>query len=417
MHHLFNTSTIFNYFSTGNILIDTILFGILSTFLSTLLSKINSAISEVDYLKYIPFKRKYNEIVINTSEGGNWIYADIIAKFIDEKIDKIVFYNKIGLMTSLDSTNLTLASNSKCSYKFNGTTIYLEKQCTILKDKTITTYVISANCDRYLLKEFIEEMDKSFKISPPRPTFQTRYSTNKGGIITNINNNSTFDTIVLNNEVKTKLKNDLSKFLSEKKEYENKGVPWKRGYLLYGPPGTGKTSLIRAIQYFTKYSIIEIDLKKVKSIEDLRWCLSVPNTIYLFEDFDAQKIDLLHNRTDKNATKDEYKNCGIGIDIDSGGVSLSDLLNCLDGITYPYGSICIFTSNFPDNLDPALTRPGRIDLKIELGKSSLQEIQLAYKLVLDKEISISDLSPEFDKKFTVAEICNQLKEYGELRSN
>lgn len=405
MHHLFNTSTIFNYFSTGNILIDTILFGILSTFLSTLLSKINSVISEVDYLKYIPFKRKYNEIVINTSEGGNWIYADIIAKFIDEKIDKIVFYNKIGLMTSLDSTNLTLAPNSKCSYNFNGTTIYLEKQCTILKDKTITTYIISANCDRYLLKNFICEMKKSFKISRPRPTFQTRYSTNKSSIITNINNNSTFDTIVLNNEVKTKLKNDLSKFLSAKKEYENKGVPWKRGYLLYGPPGTGKTSLIRAIQYFTKYSIIEIDLKKVDCIDDLRWCLSIPNTIYLFEDFDAQKIDLLHNRTDKNRTNDSC--C----------VSLSDLLNCLDGITYPYGSICIFTSNFPDKLDPALTRPGRIDLKIELGKSSLQEIQLAYKLVLDKEINISELPPEFDKKFTVAEICNQLKEYGELRTD
>jgi mitochondrial chaperone BCS1 len=48
-------------------------------------------------------------------------------------------------------------------------------------------------------------------------------------------------------------------------------------------------------------------------------------------------------------------------------VTLSGLLNALDGVSSREGQVFFLTTNHPDRLDPALMRPGRVDLKLELG--------------------------------------------------
>ncbi|KAJ3091046.1 hypothetical protein HK102_001866 [Quaeritorhiza haematococci] len=75
-----------------------------------------------------------------------------------------------------------------------------------------------------------------------------------------------------------------------------------------------------------------------------------------------------------------------------GGITLSTLLNCLDGHTLAEGIIIIMTSNHPEVLDPALIRPGRIDLHLSLGYCTLYQLKSMYRSVLDDENAEPDFS-------------------------
>lgn len=56
-----------------------------------------------------------------------------------------------------------------------------------------------------------------------------------------------FESVILDGEVADIIANDVHEFLGSSKWYFNRGIPYRRGYLLYGPPGTGKTSYVMAL--------------------------------------------------------------------------------------------------------------------------------------------------------------------------
>ncbi|KAJ3229170.1 hypothetical protein HDU81_005567 [Chytriomyces hyalinus] len=65
------------------------------------------------------------------------------------------------------------------------------------------------------------------------------------------------------------------------------------------------------------------------------------------------------------------------------GFTLSMLLNCLDGHMLNENIIIIMTSNHPEVLDPALIRPGRIDLHLSLGYCTHFQLNRMYQSVMD----------------------------------
>lgn len=142
---------------------------------------------------------------------------------------------------------------------------------------------------------------------------------------------------------------DVRWFYASREWYADRGVPWRRGYLLHGPPGTGKSSLIRAIASELGSDIATLDLNRSTLSDDaLRDALgNVPkNALIAFEDIDAV-----------NASREGSKN----------GVSFSGLLNAIDGVAAQEGRALFMTTNHRDRLDPALIRPGRADVHVELG--------------------------------------------------
>jgi chaperone BCS1 len=56
-----------------------------------------------------------------------------------------------------------------------------------------------------------------------------------------------FSSVILDKGIAENIKNDIMEFLQSSKWYRERGIPYRRGYLLYGPPGTGKTSFITAL--------------------------------------------------------------------------------------------------------------------------------------------------------------------------
>ncbi|KDO81976.1 hypothetical protein CISIN_1g0470292mg, partial [Citrus sinensis] len=174
----------------------------------------------------------------------------------------------------------------------------------------------------------------------------------------NLDHPSTFDTLAMDPVLKQALIDDLDRFVKRREFYSRVGKAWKRGYLLYGPPGTGKSSLIAAMANYLKFDIYDMELASLRSNSDLRRLLvSTGNrSILVIEDIDCS-IEL------------ENRQCGGGYDENNSQVTLSGLLNFVDGLWSSCGDerIIVFTTNYKERLDPALLRPGRMDMHIHMS--------------------------------------------------
>ncbi|KAK8710031.1 hypothetical protein V6N13_145375 [Hibiscus sabdariffa] len=181
---------------------------------------------------------------------------------------------------------------------------------------------------------------------------------------------ATFETLAMEPELKQLIKGDLDSFVARKDFFKGVGRAWKRGYLLYGPPGTGKSSLVAAIANYLRYNIYDLQVQTARSDADLRHILTstTNRSILLIEDIDCgSKVS--HDRTRvqdvQEDTQDEQQSPSC-ISSNDPGVTLSGLLNFLDGLWSSCGDerIIIFTTNHKEKLDPALLRPGRMDVHI-----------------------------------------------------
>ena len=167
------------------------------------------------------------------------------------------------------------------------------------------------------------------------------------------------DSVVLNEGVATLLHDDIHEFFGRREWYAQMGIPWRRGYLLCGPPGTGKTSAAYALAGELRRKPCALSLTNPKLNDNVMADLqqrTPPRSLILIEDIDA-----FFNVREKQDTRMQ--------------ISFSGLLNALDGVGAQEGRIIVLTTNHREKLDPALIRPGRIDLEIELGKATAAQLQ------------------------------------------
>ncbi len=227
---------------------------------------------------------------------------------------------------------------------------------------------------------------------------------------------------------------------NNKEWYQERGIPWKRGWLCYGPPGTGKTALARAFAEELDMPIFVYNLSEMTNFELMKaWSEMQANVpcVALIEDIDnvfhgrenvvkgrLGSLLLPRKKKDKgNDEDDEARSLGM--------VSFDCLLNCLDGVERSDGVFTIITTNDISKVDAALgqprvlpdgtadfisTRPGRIDKAIELtymenadkrllARRILGEYEEEYRAVLDFIDRFPDL-PETPAQFQ--ERCAQL---------
>ncbi|MED6169304.1 hypothetical protein PIB30_020285 [Stylosanthes scabra] len=182
----------------------------------------------------------------------------------------------------------------------------------------------------------------------------------------NLDHPATFETLAMDEDAKNAIVEDLKRFVARKDLYRKVGKAWKRGYLLYGPPGTGKSSLIAAMANYLRFDVYDLELTDVRSNSFLRKLLisTANRSILVVEDIDCSLE--LHNRL-TNTPKP------IGPAHHSHNqqpqVTLSGFLNFIDGLWSSCGDerIIVFTTNRKDKLDPALVRPGRMDVHIHMS--------------------------------------------------
>lgn len=178
------------------------------------------------------------------------------------------------------------------------------------------------------------------------------------------------DSVILPIETKKRIMSDIEKFLSPTtaKFYSLHGIPYRRSYLFHGIPGTGKSSFIQALASHYKRCICYLQpAQNGMDDENIRTAiLNVPEkAIIVIEDityfFGIQKFiggECIESDKKGNSTN----------------VTVSGLLNALDGITSCNGQLFILTTNHRDELDPVLIRHGRIDLEVKFTYATVEQM-------------------------------------------
>lgn len=219
--------------------------------------------------------------------------------------------------------------------------------------RSVVIHIVPGN--RRIGEEFVREAEQTYnakyksKIKVYAPD-----SWGGGWLSQGVVSKRDIDSVVLREQTKQTVLNDISDFKKNREQYQALNIPWRRGYLLYGKPGNGKSSLALAIASTFDYALYVLQLSGIGNDEKLRSvCSCVPeNSVLLIEDVDCSHA--LEKRVVKRE-KQEY------------GITLSGMLNVLDGATSSEGRIIVMTTNHPDTLDPALIRPGRADCHIEIS--------------------------------------------------
>ena len=250
---------------------------------------------------------------------------------------------------------------------------------------------------------------------------------------------------------KVNLINKIKFFNNNKSWYQHNGHPYTFGIGLYGPPGTGKTSVIKCIAKMLKRHLIVIPLSKISTQREFseyyfektynednqKGSITFKNKIIVLEDIDCM-TDIVKNRktikeesisndsfidednedtSDNTNTKDIIKklnklnkkdsyNVLNNIDKNNDKITLSYLLNIIDGIRETPGRILIITSNHYNKLDNALVRPGRIDIKLEMKNASANTINQMYCHYYDEVLDTEIVEKLVDDKISPATITN-----------
>jgi chaperone BCS1 len=219
------------------------------------------------------------------------------------------------------------------------------------------------------------------------------------------------ESVILKPGEKEHLLEDIEKFRASRARYRRLGVPHHRGYLLYGPPGTGKTSLVSALAAKCEMSIYVVNLTEFNDRSLKKAMNDVPeDSVILFEDIDCMKAG--HRRPEVGAGSTQAPEQEDGekrIAIEGMGVTLSGLLNVLDGFHAPENVVYVMTTNAVERLDPALLRPGRIDYRLFMGEAAeSQRIELYRRFFPESTEEEASGFAEAHQTETMAEFQGQL---------
>ena len=459
-------NTLIQYYKSGNIVIDLIISTIVVIFVQKIMHRVMNGTFEINlnFLNIFRKKVKSEYIIEGKVRQTAESFGIFDTPYIPKEFKAIMYIASksdcdIKSVKQYDRKNNSSAKHF--SYVINDScNIQLDKDVWMRQEnKSEKSSDIKIEIDTYIIKIFSYTLSMNElinKIYGWLIDYETYLSEQKDNNLyyytyfgstgtlphceliydkTVFNTNKSFDNIFF--DKKDSLLTRLDTFINHPDKYMRLGTPYTLGFLFYGEPGCGKTSTIKAIAKYTNRHIISVPLSRVTTCTELSKIFmdahlidrTVPinKRIFVFEDIDCMShivsdrdINNL-NQNSVNNNSDENKNNNSVIvclsdtskidqnkqDQKKDKLTLSFILNLIDGILEQPGRIIIFTTNKPEILDKALVRPGRVDMKINFTKCSTKcciDIIKFFFEINENIITNKLVRHDLDNKYTPADI-------------
>lgn len=233
-------------------------------------------------------------------------------------------------------------------------------------------------------KKYLEDMINEFRYKKKKDEiYINRYTLDGWETICPITKRP-ISTVIMRQDLKEKIIDNIQFFIDNKDAYVNRGLPYKKTIVLYGKPGTGKTSIIKALASYFNKNIYVVNISVLgNSGFEKAITTTPPNSIIIIEDFDS--CTSTHARINKEKSienKDVEKE-----DNQDNSLSLTTILNTLDGVVSLNGTIIFMTTNHIEKIDDALLRKGRTDEMYEIPYLQDKEVKDYIHLMFpDKKI-------------------------------
>jgi AAA+ superfamily predicted ATPase len=414
-------------------------------------------------IPYISDNRQVNELYkavfwyLTNDNQINYLHEPYLQYVFDKKI---TIENKDYLKKNLNIHKILTQQKTKTiTYKKHEIKYYLSTELITVytdKDRKRENYkiflstVVNDCAKTDILDEFCQHCLTEYINNLTSGTWSQLIYTNKEGEWKSVLSNNTrkMETIILKKGLKEDIKNDIQLFLNSEEWYKDRDIPYTRGYLFYGHPGTGKTSMIKALSNYSKRHIHYLMLNEIKSdaeLFDLLKKINYKETILVIEDIDAMasfvKSRDFEKKTHKETIKEGNKESDIEIDTETDTetdtenniseqslyknkkfrikeknkkkscVTLSGLLNAIDGVFSCNGRILIMTTNHPEVLDSALIRPGRIDSKFLFDNCDKEQVKGLYEMFFNLPIEQNQINAIDNLTYSPAHITSVFLRY------
>lgn len=207
-----------------------------------------------------------------------------------------------------------------------------------------------------------------------------------------------------------------------------------KGVLLYGPPGCGKTLIAKAVANSLAKKMAEVRGDDAREAKSYFLNIKGPELLNKFVGETERHIRLIFQRAREKASEgtpvivffDEmdsiFRTRGTGVSSDVETTVVPQLLSEIDGVEGLENVIVIGASNREDMIDPAILRPGRLDVKIKIERPDAESAQDIFSKYLTEELPINDddLS-EFsgDRSLTIKAMIEKVVDrmYAEIDDN
>ena len=223
---------------------------------------------------------------------------------------------------------------------YKGTPIVLHLRATPIKDDGSGNMVHHIEFQTIRMKKHMKHLRSFYKklakdtrsFWDNNPDRKMEIARSQRGILCRDIPDRNFDNVFIPKVQQDEIVETLSKFVQSRDWYKDHRIPYHFGLILHGEPGTGKSSVIQAVMNSIDCDILYIDAADV-------------------DQFFGSNGGGFSSRDKGEKTSREI---------------LGTMLNFMDGIIAPSNVIYVFTTNHIEEIDPALIRPGRIDMTIHI---------------------------------------------------
>jgi proteasome-associated ATPase len=179
-------------------------------------------------------------------------------------------------------------------------------------------------------------------------------------------------------------------------------LPAPKGILLYGPPGCGKTLIAKAVANSLSQKVAE--LTGNRNVRSYFLNIKGPELLNKYVGETERQIRVVFQRAREKAEEgvpviiffDEmdslFRTRGTGISSDMESTIVPQLLAEIDGVESLRDVIVIGATNREDLIDPAILRPGRLDVKIKIERPDENAAAQIFSRYLHAELPIADAS-------------------------